>query len=75
MSLPPKDESGGGSGEPPINQRRRRSDMAKERYERNAIANLIRQAEYKQSLGMELTDSERFVIENKAFLLRKAKQD
>lgn len=69
MSLQSKDDGGGGGN--PFNQKRRRGDIMKEKYERHTIENLIRQAEYKQSLGMELTDSERFVIDNKAFLLRK----
>lgn len=69
MSLRSKgEEAGGNSG---LNQKRRKGDMAKERYERHTINNLIRQAEYKDSLGMPLNDSERFVIDNKAFLLRK----
>lgn len=69
MSLQPRDD-GGGDGNP-LNQKRRRGDLMKEKYERHTIENLIRQAEYKQSLGMELNDSERFVIDNKAFLLRR----
>ena len=69
MSLNSRDEGGGGGS--PITQKRRRGDIMKEKYERHTIENLIRQAEYKQSLGMELNDSERFVIDNKSFLLRK----
>jgi hypothetical protein len=56
-----------------FNQKRRNADRVKERYQKNTIENLIRQAEYKNSLGMEMTDSERFVLENKGFLLRKHK--
>ena len=55
-----------------FNQRRRNADKIKERYQKNTIENLIRQAEYKSSLGMELTADERFVIDNKGFLLRKS---
>ncbi len=55
-----------------FNQKRRNADRVKERYQKNTIENLIRQAEYKNSLGMELTSDERFVIDNKGFLLRKS---
>ena len=71
MSLKSRDEERG--GDPSLNQRRRKADIMKEKYERSTMESLIRHAEYKQSVGMELNDSERFVIENKAFLLRKQK--
>lgn len=72
MSLQSKkgEENAGGSG---FNQKRRNADRVRERYQKHTIENLIRQAEYKNSLGMELTGEERFVLENKGFLLRKRK--
>ena len=72
MSLESKkgEENAGGSG---LNQRRRNADRIRERYQKHTIENLIRQAEYKNSLGMELLPEERFCLENKAFLLRKRK--
>lgn len=71
MSLQPRDEQGGDSAS--LNQKRRKADIMKEKYEVRTIENLIRQAEYKDSIGMQLNDSERFVIDNKSFLLRKKK--
>lgn len=72
MSLQPRDEQGGGDSAS-LNQKRRKADIMKEKYEVRTIENLIRQAEYKDSIGMQLNDSERFVIDNKSFLLRKKK--
>lgn len=69
MSLKSRGDEGGGDSS--FNQKRKRADIMKEKYEQNTINNLIRQAEYKASVGMELNDSERFVIDNKSFLLRK----
>lgn len=55
-------------------QRKRWADKYTERYEKQTIENLVRQASYKDSLGMELLPEERFVLENKRWLLRKSNQ-
>lgn len=70
MSLAPK---GADTSEGGLNQKTRKSDRLRESYQKHTIENLIRQAEYKDSLGMELTLDERFVLDNKSFLLRRSK--
>jgi len=71
MSLEYKGEDTSSGG---LNQKPRKADRLKEKYQKHTIENLIRQAEYKDSLGMELTPDERFVIDNKSFLLRKDRE-
>lgn len=53
---------------------RRKADVHRERYSKAVISRQLREAEYKDSLGMELSPQDIFLIENGQFfkkLLRK----
>jgi hypothetical protein len=52
----------------------RPSQYYKDAYEDKAIGGLINQAAYKESIGMELSPEERFIVDNKGFFLRKMKR-
>ncbi len=70
MSLQSREEDASDRG---LNQKPRKAEAMRERYQKHSIENLIRQAEYKDTLGMELSADERFVIDNKGFLLKRRK--
>ena len=73
MSLTPRSD-GDKISEDGTDQRRRKADIVKEEYERRSVENMIRNAAYKDSVGMDLLPEERFVLENKRWLLRKKRQ-
>jgi len=53
---------------------RRNADVYRERYSKAVISRQLKEAEYKDSLGMELSPQDAFLIENGQFfrkLLRK----
>jgi hypothetical protein len=78
MSLRPRDEPEHRSeGQGYQSEGRRYSDLRKENFSKNVIEARMREAEYKDSIGMELTQYDEFLLQNKQFfkkILRKEKE-
>ena len=75
MSLAPKEEKGPSVGP---NQdeaiRRKVADIYKENYSKAVVRRRLQEAEYKESIGLDLTPQEEFLLQNKHFFKRVIKQ-
>ena len=77
MSLRPRDDQEQRSEAPAYQEGRRYADLRKENFSKNVIEARLREAEYKDSIGMELTAYDEFLLQNKQFfkkVLRKGKE-
>lgn len=74
MSLRPRDEPPHPGSAEYQERGRRYADLRKENFSKNVIEARLREAEYKDSIGMELTQYDEFLLQNKQFfkkILRK----
>ena len=77
MSLRPRDEQEQRSEGSKYQEGRKYSDLRKENFSKNVIEARLKEAEYKDSIGMELTQYDEFLLQNKQFfkkVLRKGKE-
>jgi len=70
MSLRPRDEPEQKSGGYGYQEGRKYSDLRKENFSKTVIEARLREAEYKDSIGMELTQYDEFLLQNKHFFKR-----
>jgi hypothetical protein len=75
MSLRPRDEQERSDGFEYRQQGRRYSDLRKENFSKNVIEARLREAEYKDSIGMELTAYDEFLLQNKQFFKKILRKD
>jgi hypothetical protein len=76
MSLRPREEPQHSDSAEHYERGRRYADLRKENFSKNVIEARLKEAEYKDSVGMELTQYDEFLLQNKQFfkkILRKGK--
>jgi len=74
MSLRPREEPQHKEEGQPYGEGRRYADLRKENFSKNVIEARLREAEYKDSIGMELTQYDEFLLQNKQFFKKILRQ-
>jgi len=75
MSLRQKEEPEQKKEGPVYGEGRRYADLRKENFSKNIIEARLREAEYKDSIGMELTQYDEFLLQNKQFFKKLLRQE
>lgn len=75
MSLRPREEQEYAESSEYRGKGRRYSDLRKENFSKNVIEARLREAEYKDSIGMELTAYDEFLLQNKQFFKKMLRKD
>ncbi len=74
MSLRPREEPEQRKEEKDYREGRRYADLRKENFSKNVIEARLREAEYKDSIGLELTQYDEFLLQNKQFFKKILRQ-
>ena len=74
MSLRPREEPEQRKEGKDFREGRRYADLRKENFSKNVIEARLREAEYKDSIGMELTQYDEFLLQNKQFFKKILRQ-
>lgn len=77
MSLTPRESDGGSDvhGRQKEAIQRKTADIYKENFSKAVIRRRLQEAEYKQSIGLDLSPAEEFVLQNKHFFKKVARQE